>query len=84
MNYDNIKRLNTVVTENSYIENRIGEQNSAVPEAIEHKGMRFRLPRVDMNIIKRLKGKLDIYDAIMIPVGVGILAAFVMLILKVV
>ncbi|MDR3293212.1 MAG: hypothetical protein LBT20_03815 [Clostridiales bacterium] len=96
MDYSDIKRLDTVLTENNYFENRIGKKTEAetteglsAPAAVK-KPWDFKLPHLNFRMsfakgfMKSLKGKFDIYDAIMIPVGIGILAAFVMLILKVI
>ncbi|MDR2046511.1 MAG: hypothetical protein LBP79_01170 [Clostridiales bacterium] len=87
MNYGDIKKLNTVITENEYFENKIGAPDGTAdkPPTVEKKRKPSAgLPRPNMSFIKGLKGKLDMYDAIMIPVGVGILAAFVMLVLKII
>ncbi|MDR1939354.1 MAG: hypothetical protein LBQ40_00980 [Clostridiales bacterium] len=93
MDYSGVKRISTVVTENQYFENRVGEAErpSAPISASEKKDKKafYKLPSfkrsaIGLNLFKRIKDKLDVYDAIMIPVGVGILVAFIMLILKVV
>jgi hypothetical protein len=91
MNYGDIKRLNTVVTENEYFENKIGaeaevyEKTPDAPlERVKKTRKAFAFPRPNFAFLRTLKAKFDVYDAIMIPVGAGILVAFVMLIMKIV
>jgi hypothetical protein len=91
MNYTDVKKLDTVLTENEYVENRIGRGDAARSEEIgEELGPRTQKRRLPPkkagerrpSLIKSLKNKIDIYDALMIPVGAGIIVAFIMLALK--
>jgi hypothetical protein len=91
MNYGDVKRLNTVVTENEYFENKIGVEREggeevfdAPAEKVKRTRKALAFPRLNFAFLKNLRTKLDVYDAIMIPVGAGILVAFVMLIMKII
>ncbi|MDR3264244.1 MAG: hypothetical protein LBT30_08055 [Clostridiales bacterium] len=87
MNYGDIKKINTVITENEFFENKIGyekAESGAEAAVVPRKKLNISFPHLKLDFFKGLKNKLDIYDAVMIPVGAGILVAFIMLILKVV
>ncbi|MDR2090186.1 MAG: hypothetical protein LBP62_00780 [Clostridiales bacterium] len=92
MNYGDIKRLDTIVTKNEYFENKIGaaefggvaDAASAPVENEKKSSKKLSVPRPNFAFLKALKAKFDVYDAIMIPVGAGILVAFVMLVLKII
>ena len=69
---EEIKKLDATVSENDYL---ITEDTR--PAAPKQK--RQRKPHTRGGVISFLKSKLDIYDMLMIPVGIGLLAAFIAL-----
>lgn len=96
MNYTDVKKLDTVLTENEYVENRVDRSAAArseeTVEEVKARIQKRRLPQRRLplkktgekkpGLLKSIKNKIDIYDALMIPVGAGIIVAFIMLALK--
>ena len=71
MNYDEIRKLDSTISENNYL-------------ITEEKEVKQKKEKRKRSIGKRfLKARLDVYDMLMIPVGIGLLVAFIALMFNV-